>query len=428
MRHPSPRTILHLDMDAYFASVEQRDIPIYKGKPLLVCHGTGPSPYHGIATAVSYEARPFGLHSGVSVLEAKQKCPNGIFVDGNFEKYLETSREIVAICRRYSDIVEVFSIDEMFIDITHTWHLFRTPLALAKRLKDEIRDELGLNCSIGLGPNRLVSKMAAGFNKPNGLTCITEEDLPSAFAPLPVDDIVGIGRRMKRHMTSIGVRTIGDLAELPLSYLQSKWGVVGKALHKASLGQDGTPVVPTNINNEIKSYGHSSSLGKGTGDLRLIEEILLGLTEGVTRRMRKDDFLGKTVHLRLGFDRLIYIGRSRSLMQSTDITQKIMGIALELLSEQEEMTRRFKVTLIGISVSNLMQSSEGRQISVFDLEENKIVNLNKAMDAVRNKYGERSIVKGALLGFSRRNRGLVKVEMENAQEAKTSFKMNNFYK
>jgi DNA polymerase-4 len=429
--NPEPRTqriILHLDMDAYFASLEQRDIPAYKGKPLMVCHGIDPSPYHGIVTAASYEARPYGLRSGASVLEARKKCPNGIFVKGNFDKYLETSREIVNLSRRFTDLVEVYSIDEMFLDITNTWHLFKTPLSAAKKIKDLIKQELDLSCSVGIGPNRLVSKMAAGFNKPDGITLIARDDLPEAFNPLPVGELIGIGRRMKKHMNAIGVETIGDLAALPLPYLKDKWGIAGVALHRAARGLDDTPIVPTDLYNDVKSYGHSSSLGKGVKDLGLITEILLGLTEGVTRRMRKDSFLGKTVHLRLGFNRFVYIGRSKSLDQPTDLTQKIMIAALELLADQEIMTDKFNITLIGVSVSNLKQATEGRQVSVFDLEENKLINLNKAMDAVRSKYGEKSIVRGALLGFNKRNYGLSKVEVEEVQSPKTSFKVNNYYK
>jgi len=407
-------------MDSYFASIEQRDISVYKGKPLLVTHGWHPNRNLGIVMAASYEARPFGIKAGTPIFQAKKLCPKANYVKGNFEKYLHNTRKIVGISRNYSDLVEVYSIDELFLDITNSSHLFGSPVNLAKRFFDEIKDKLGLSCSIGIGPNKLVAKMAGEFNKPRGITYISADELPEAFAPLPAKDLLGVGYRMKKHLRALGIETVGQLQNLSPEYLKKRWGVMGVVLHNASLGIDNSPLIPSHQGPGPKSFGHSSALGaKGIKDLDVVKKVLLGLTEGVCRRMRSDNYLAKTITLRMGLAGLMYFSRARSLANATDITSKIYKTALDLMDGQEELARQHGVSLIAISAGNLKKASDGRQLDIFGNE--RLSDIDKAVDRVKNRYGEKAIIKASLLGFNKRYQGASKVEIAEVSKGHSSF-------
>ncbi len=356
------RKIIHIDMDAYFASVEQRDFPVYKGKPLLVCHTDEVDSNRGIVTTASYEARPFGIRAGTSVLEARQKCPQAIIVRSNFDKYFHTSRLITNICCRFSDLVEVYSVDEMFLDVSFL--SFSKAVATAKRLQDTINKELNLTCSVGLGPNKLVAKMASDLNKPNGLSVITEDEWASTFFPMPVEELVGVGNRMEKHLKNIGIETIGQIAQLKTVYLHSKFGLSGLWLHRAAMGIDPAPV--TRVNDiAVKSFGHSSTLGSGVSDIEALGHVLLGLCEGVGFRMRRQSFFTKTIMLRLGLKRLFYFTRSITLPKPTDSTRTIYRQALKLLYKEREIIDAYPCTLIGVSATNLSPDCQGRQLNFF---------------------------------------------------------------
>ncbi|OFW69856.1 MAG: hypothetical protein A2V52_02565 [Actinobacteria bacterium RBG_19FT_COMBO_54_7] len=244
------RCILHLDMDAYFASVEQRDVPIYRNRPLLVCHTTSDFCSHGVVAAASYEARKYGIKAGTPVWEARQRCPRGFFVHADIPKYLENSRQILNICERRAHRTEVFSIDEVFLDLTSPLREYspggerwQAAIDLAGSLKSDIRRELGLKASVGIGPNKLVAKMASEFQKPDGLTLVTPEQLPDIFASLPIKKMIGVGGRMQRNLRAMGIETIGDLARSPKEVMEWRFGVIGGLLWKAAWGRDDSPVV-----------------------------------------------------------------------------------------------------------------------------------------------------------------------------------------
>jgi DNA polymerase-4 len=406
------RKIIHLDMDSYFASIEQRDVSIYRGKPLVVCHTDDPSSNRGVVSSASYPARAYGLKAGMSVLEAKKLCPKGIYIRGNYDKYLYNTKKIIKICRRYSDLVEVFSIDEVFVDITPTGHFFGSPANAGKEIQKIIGKRLGLSVTIGIGPNKLVAKMATEFKKPSGFTVIEKKDLPHILAPLPVGKIVGVGKRTKSYLNSLGVETIGDLSGIPVKVLERKYGVVGLFLHQASLGIDSSPVIPNENILNIKSFGHSSSLGNGCRNLSELKAVLLTLCEGVTRRMRKDGYRGRTVSLRLCFDRLFSISRSYSMKELSDLTNRIYLIAVQLLEQEKQLFNKYSATLIGVSVTNLVNDKlEGRQISIFDLLNKREFDLTKAVDLIKNKYGESIIVRGSVLDRQKRFYGVPRIEL-----------------
>lgn len=402
-RVSAEKAIFHLDMDAYFASIEQRDYPMYRGRPVLVCHSDKADSFLGVVAAASYEARPYGVKSGMSVLEARKLCPNGVYLLGNYEKYLDNTKKIIRICEGFTDLVEVFSVDEMWLDMTNTKRYFGGDAGrVAYLLQARIRRELGLSASIGVGPNKLVAKMAGEFHKPGGITVIRPQDLPGILAPLPVDKLVGVGRQMKKHLDLIGVATIGDLAELPPVYLKNKFGVVGLWLRQAALGVDDSILTASRnpLAKLVKSFGHSAALGSGERDIARLSQILLGLCEGVTRRMRREHYAGRTVIIRLRLARLFGLSRSQTIPQVTDLTERVYPIARELLLAESSILSKYPATLIGLSVTNLTHGE--RQLSIEDLLDDRAARLTAAVDLIKDKYGNRSVTRATLLGWKRR--------------------------
>ncbi|MCL5291200.1 MAG: DNA polymerase IV [Actinobacteria bacterium] len=396
------RQIVHLDMDAYFASIEQRDFPIYRGKPLLVCHTDDPTSNRGVVSAASYEARAYGVKSATTVLEARKRCPNGIFIAGNYDRYLASTREVIELCGRYSDIIEVYSIDEVFLDITGTERFFGGVEKAALSLQRAIRCELGLSASVGVGPSKIASKMASELSKPGGVSIVTRADMPDAFAPLSVTDIPGVGKRMSKHLDAIGIKTVGELATAPESLLKKKFGIVGLALKRAALGLDGSPVVSNKKRVPVKSFGHSSSLGHGVDEPEQLKKILMSLIEGATRRMRKDGYLGRTVNVCLIFARLFGVSHRRTLSGYTNLTGDVYPVAVDLMARESDNLARYPVTKIGVSVANLVDKHEaGRQLSIFDMLDGRESALTAAADSLRDKYGNDIVIRAAAMEIKR---------------------------
>lgn len=398
-------------MDAYFASVEQRDVPMYRGRPLVVCHTDDPASLRGVVSAASYEARAHGVRAGISVLEAKKLIKNAVYIAGNYDKYLHNTRKIKEICRRFAETVEVYSVDELFIDSSETKRHFGGTTRMALDIKQTIKQELNLTASVGVGPNKLVAKMASELNKPDGFTVVYPEDLPGILAPLPVGAIVGIGRRMQRHFDAIGVKTIGDLSLVPVDYLTAKFGVVGAALHNAALGIDGSRVAERQSETVVKSFGHSHALGNGLADMKELERLLLGLTEGVARRMRKEGYYGRTVNLRLSLARMFSVSRSKTTAYFTQEARDVFPVAAVLLVREQDMIDRYPPTMIGVSVTRLVNVKDGVQLSVFDFIDRKNKDLTLAVDAVREKFGERAVFPASLKSWKRVHHSVPRLEV-----------------
>ncbi len=400
------RCVIHLDMDAYFASVEQRDVPLYRGRPLIVCHTSSDFCSHGVVATASYEARPRGIKAGMSVWEARSRCPHACFVHADIPKYLDNTRRILGICQRRSHRVELFSIDEAFLDLTASLQShppgrerWDAALETGRGLKEDIRREVGLTASVGIGPNKLVAKMASEFQKPDGLTLVAPEQLPDILAPMAVDKLVGVGRRMRRNFRAMGIETIGDLARTPREVMEWKFGVIGRLLWRAAWGQDDSPVVRSGQSHEVKSFGHSLSLRGGTGDLEYLENTLLGLVDAVTRRMRRDGYLGRTVSLRLRVGYSMGYARARTLEEFTDLSPPLYKAARELLRrEASSGLWREPITTVGVSVSQLRKREEGKQMTVWDCLDPRQEKLTAALDALRDRYGEGVVTRASLLG------------------------------
>lgn len=382
------RQILHLDMNAYFASVEQQNNPTLRGKPVGVIGSSGRT----VVTTCSYEARARGVKTGMNVWQAKQNCPELILVVGDNRKYTDTSKRIVAMMRDYTPLVEVFSIDEAFLDVTHSLALFGSARRIAYLLKARIRQSFGLTCSVGIAPNKLLAKLASDMQKPDGLTVILPEQVDTLLETLPISELCGIGPRLSRQLNQLGVHSCGQLARYPTRLLSKRYGIVGPRLQQMARGIDDSPVVPVADEAPVKSVGHSMTLREDVSRPADIQRFLLQLAEMVGRRARRYGVSGRTVHLQLrlaDFD--TNLGRQKSLPQHINLSDDIYRTALEILATlQVEQPIR----LLGISLSNLRHQQE--QLTLFSDERQKR-RMTAAMDLVNDRFGDFTLNFASLL-------------------------------
>jgi len=376
------RVILHLDMDAFFASVEQKTFPFLRGKPIGVC-GEGRT----VIASASYEAKAFGVKSGMNLSEAKKCCPNLILVSLNPAKYIDTAQRVIGILLQFTDLVEVFSIDEAFLDVTNTAHLFEGAEAIAHKIKDEINKELGLTCSIGIAPNKLLAKYASDQCKPNGILRIKREDIPELLKDLPVNKLCGIGERLALRLKELGILTLGDLAKCPIEILLKNFGKNGIRLKNMGMGFDPSPVLPYWQKSAAKSIGHSCTLDSDTSDLTIIKHLLWQLSEQVARRLRQGGYQGKTVTLLLRYSDFTTLSRQKSIKEFIDDGRRIYEISFKLFKYLYQPPR--KIRLLGVVVSNLIKGIQ--QLSLLDqgLPIETLDNLN-------DRYGEFTIRRSIL--------------------------------
>ncbi|MBU5613466.1 DNA polymerase IV [Geomonas azotofigens] len=382
------RIIMHIDMNAFFASVEQQSNPALQGKPVAVIGAAKRT----IITTCSYEARAFGVKTGMNSWEARQKCPELIFVVGNNKKYSYTSKQIIAIMREYTPLVEVFSIDEAFLDVTGSLSLFGSAEAIAGMIKERIRDRFGLTCSVGIAPNKLLAKLASDMQKPDGLTVIAPDQVARVMERLPIQQLCGIGAKTHQQLAGFGIRTCGELARFPVHILKKKFGVTGERLHYMGLGVDDAPVVPEEEAEEVKSVGHSTTLDTDLCQRSEILAVLLQLSEMVGRRARKYRVTGKTVTLTVRYPDFTTFSRQVSRSAPTNNSDEIYRDAVQIL-DQLELAQ--PVRLLGVRITNLTHQAE--QLPLFESERKKAL-VASAMDNVNNKFGDFSVTFGTLLG------------------------------
>jgi len=373
------RIILHVDMNAFFAAVEQQNDPALRGKPVGVIGSSGRT----VVTTCSYEARRYGVKTGMTVWQARQRCPELVLVVADNRKYTDTSKRIIAMMRDYTPLVEVFSIDEAFLDVTGSLALFGTPERIAYLLKARIRQAFGLTCSVGIAPNKLLAKLASDMQKPDGLTIIRPDQVTQVLETLPVQELCGIGSRTARQLRKLGIVSCGQLGRYPLKRLQRRFGLIGDKLHAMALGRDDSPVVPVEAEAPVKSVGHSMTLREDVSAPEEIQRFLLQLAEMVGRRARRYGVSGRTVNLQVrlaDFD--TNLGRQTSLARHVNRSDEIYRAALAIL-DTLELTQ--PVRLLGIALSNLQHRSE--QLPLF-AEERRRALLAQAMDQVNDRFGE----------------------------------------
>jgi len=382
------RTILLVDMNSFFASIEQQCNPHLKGKPIAV---GGPIDSRSVVSAASYEARQFGVRSGMPVGEALARCPELILVRADLRKYVDVSRRVFQICGDFTDLMEIYSVDECFMDVTPTESLFGGAWNLAIDLKRRIREELGLTCSIGIGPNKTLAKLAAGMQKPDGLVRIRPEEAAELLDRLPVEKLHGIGGKVAARLKRIGITTAGEMGRMSRERLKREFGVYGEILHEMGKGTYSSPVVPYHNPLDVKSVGHSHTLAKNTRDWELLERHLLRLSEMVGRRLREQKLAGRTVTLVVRRADMHTFSHQRSLSEYIDDGYDIYQVASSILHKQAG--NKHAIRLIGVCVSNLVKGT--RQLNLFADERQK--RLMQAADAINDRYGEFTIRRARLI-------------------------------
>ena len=382
------RTILHIDMNAFFASVEQSANPELRGKPIAVVGGHGRT----VITTSSYEARAKGVKTGMAIWEAKRTCPELIIVVGDNKKYTYTSNRINEIFRDYTPEVEAFSIDESWLDVTHSLSIFGTAENIAYLIKARIKHLFGITCSIGIAPNKLLAKLASDMHKPDGLTVITPENVARTLERMPINELCGIGKKMQRHLNLMSIYTCGELGRCEESRLTRKFGIIGTRLKEMGQGIDNSPVVRFGREDDVKSVGHSRTLERDIDDPVEIRKFLLQLSEMVGSRARRYNVSGKTIHLYVRYaDFFSSWGKQTTLKQYINLSDEIYRAALGILNTVELDQ---PVRLLGISLSNLKHQAE--QLPLFE-EERKKLFATQAMDSINERYGRMSVTFGSLI-------------------------------
>lgn len=380
------RIILHIDMDAFFISVEQRDNPALRGKPAAVCGSLSRS----VVTSADYKARPFGIRAGMSIQEAKRRCPHLILVEGNHSKYTETSARIFSLLKEFTPLVEVASIDEAYLDITDSLLLFKTPLHISKLIKERIRRGESLTCSIGVAPNKLLAKLGSRLKKPDGLAIIEKEKVQEILEDLPVSQLHGIGPKLAESLKSINIFTCGQLGRFPVSFLIKRFGVIGQRLHEMGLGLDDSRVIPFDEEEDAKSISHSVTLEEDTSDTDILRRVLLQLSEKVSRRMRKEGFYGSRVVLTVRYSDFYTFSKQKTLSRWMNSGNEIFRHSLEIF---ESISHPKPIRLLGVGMSLLKK--EWCQQDLFEKREKKD-NLLKAMDNVNERFGDWTLTWGGM--------------------------------
>lgn len=375
------RKIIHIDMDAFFAQIEQRDNPEYKSKPLIV----GGPLNRGVISSASYEARKYGLHSGMPLTRAKRLCPKGIFVPVDMEKYLRESMRIRKIFFQFSPLVEAIGCDEAFLDITGCKRLFGDELEIAKKIKGRIYEQTNLTSSAGIGPNKFLAKLASSIGKPNGFIVLenTEETIKKVKL-LPVSYIWGVGRVTYEELKSMGITTIGDLAGTPLEIIENKFGEPGRVIHKIANGFDDRKVT---LNQEPKSIGREITYSRDIDDFGTLRSMLLLLSQKISRNLRLKKYKGRVITLKIRFSDFKTITRRMTLKNYTSNIFDIHKFSVSLLKNID--LNRKKIRLIGISVSDLKSSSILEDLMPADGSEHE--NLAQAIDRISNRFGENKL-------------------------------------
>ena len=381
------RTILHVDLDAFFAAVEQRDHPELRGKPVIV-GGGGPND-RGVVSTASYEARKFGVHSAMPLRTAGRLCPHGIFVPVDGRKYQEESRRVMAILRRFTPQVQPVSIDEAFLDVTASRALFGDGEAIGQAIKTTVHDETGLTISVGVAATKLVAKVASDLRKPDGLVVVPPGEEAAFLAPLAISRLWGVGDKTAAALAEYGVKTIGDLAGLPSDALERRLGKHGASLVERAHGIDPDPV---SGGEAAKSIGHEHTFDRDTADREVIERTLLGMADGVAGRLRSSGIRAVTITLKLRDSSFTTITRQTSLETPADLTESIYEAAVTLLRRELHGQR---IRLVGVTASNFR---DREQLSMFDVAEDpKRHAAAEALDKIRSKYGSRAVTRARLV-------------------------------
>ena len=388
-----PRTIVHVDMDAFYASVEQRDRPELHGLPVIV--GADPRG-RGVVSAASYEARRFGVHSAMPISRAFRLCPEGVFLPVDMDKYARVSVEVMAILAEFTPLVEPLSIDEAFLDVTASGALWGDGAAIGRQIKSKIRSGVSLTASVGVAANKFVAKVASELEKPDGLVVVAPGKEGEFLSPLPVGRLWGVGKVAGAELQAMGILTIGQLAQTPAAHLKARFGPHGPDLLQLARGLDDRPVQPDAA---PKSMGAEETFEQDTRDVELVRATLRGQSERVARELRGTGYAGRTVTLKLRFADFSTITRA----QTGDPTQDGLAIyrRVEALFSRVRLTQA--VRLIGVSVSMLGSAGSG-QLSLLEPDVARTERLARAVDRLAARFGDKAVRPASLVPGRRRPR------------------------
>jgi DNA polymerase-4 len=392
------RVIIHVDMDAFFAAIEQRDDPSLRGRPVVVGADPKEGKGRGVVSTCSYEARRYGIHSAQPISRAYRLCPEAVYLRVDGEKYRRESRRIRDVFARFTPQVEAVSIDEAFLDVTGSLRIFGGKRALAERLQAEIEDETSLTASLGVAPNKLLAKIASDLRKPRGLVVVEPTAVAAFLTPLPVRSLPGVGPKLRESLARMGIRTVGDLAALPRKRLEARFGEHGVDLWHKAQGVDDGPVVGEG---EAKSISHEHTFDDDTRDAELLRTTLMWLSERVARRLRKAGRRARTITTKVRLADFTTLTRRATFDRSLAEAAEIHGAALKNLHSAGVAGRA--VRLLGVAASGLEPSGTGPadlgQTSLFQLEvdDDLPARLARAEDAVKDRFGDDAIRRAASL-------------------------------
>ncbi len=380
--------ILHVDMDAFYASIEERDRPEVAGKPVIV---GGTPEQRGVVAAANYAARHYGVHSAMPAATARRLCPDGVFLRPRISDYAEVSLRIREIFERFTPLVEPLSLDEAFLDVTGSEHLFGLAPEIGRKIKHAIKKEVRLVASVGVAPNKFLAKIASDLEKPDGFVVVAADRVQEFLDPLPVDRLWGIGRQGSKAFEALGIHTIGQLRKLPVSVLRRRFGASGQLLWQLSRGVDERPVVPER---EARSISHETTFEQNIDDFEILQAWLLQLTEQVGCRLRRPGLRGRTVQLKVRFADFSTITRSQSLPEPSNITQDLWKVAEELLCRRLPPDHP-PVRLLGMGVSGLDGSGLAQGMLFDQAERQKQARLDAVTDELKDRFGAGSVRRGS---------------------------------
>jgi DNA polymerase-4 len=376
----SSRAILHLDMDAFFASVEQARRPELRGRPVIVGGERGG---RGVVSACSYEAREYGVHSALPIMQAERLCPHAVFLPVDMRAYLQVHNALVELLEQYTDLVEVASIDEAYLDVTGSRRLFGPPRTIAHRIQEQVYDAHGVTCSIGIGPTKLLAKLAAGLNKPAGIGELTHADVHGRLRDLPVGEVCGIGPVTQERLAALGLTTVGMLQDVPFPLLAAAFGPGAHGLRQLALGRSFSPV--RSERPLPKSAGREITFDDDVNDVELLRATLLSLTDSAVAELRRKGLAARTVALKVRFNTFHTVSRRRTLPRPVSAVRPLYETATALLDELDVGARW--VRLVGVSVSGFTHNAF--QLTLDDGW--REVALGEAVDRVREKYGFKAL-------------------------------------
>ncbi len=376
------RIILHMDMDAFFAAVEELLHPEWRGKPLVVGADPKGGKGRGVVSTANYEARKYGVHSAMPISQAYRLCPQAIYVEPHGRLYQEYSRKVFAVLEKFSPRIEPLSIDEAFLDMTGSLHLFGSVENMGQELKKQIFQITGLTASVGIAPVKSVAKIASDFQKPDGLTIVPPSKIQEFLDPLPITRLWGVGQKTFDALHKLGIETVAQLRQIPREVLEAKFGKMGIHIYRMARGQDEREVEPEEV---VKSVSNEVTFEEDQSDWELIRDTVFRLSEKVAGRLRRAGIAGRTVHLKIRFQDFKTYTRSQTLQHPVQLTEDIFATASQLLEEFEGSPRA--VRLLGVGVSHL-ENRQVVQLSLWEDEDRRKLKLEQVMDQIQDRFGK----------------------------------------